>query len=64
MTEVKSGRYQIVLEVSDDELMKIDHLADIYGKGRKMIVKYALENLAKREIFDDREGLRIWKWDW
>ena len=64
MTEVKSGRYQITLEVSDDELMKIDRLADVYGKGRKMIVKYALENLAKTEIFDDRNGLRVWKWEW
>lgn len=64
MTEVKSGRYQITLEVSDDELMKIDRLADVYGKGRKTIVKYALENLAKTEIFDDRNGLRVWKWEW
>ena len=64
MTEVKSGRYQIVLEVSDEELMKIDQLADVYGKGRIKTVKYAIENLAKRPIFDDREGLRIWKWEW
>lgn len=64
MTEVKSGRYQIVLDVSDDELVKIDQLADIYGKGRRMIIKYAIENLAKKPIFDDREGLRIWKWEW
>lgn len=63
MTEVKTGKYVISIEVSDDELMKIDALADVYGKGRKTTIKYALENLAKKEIFENREGLRVWKWE-
>lgn len=65
MTEVKTGSYVVCINVSDDELMKIDKLAERHARGRKGLVKFALEHLARSEIFEDRDGLKDWskeKW--